>query len=98
MAKQDEKWAGWLGFGADCSVGRVTKAHSKQCPVDAAAHRIFGGDSGASSDALRVCRNCHIKMDDLFVLLIYCATAGRGGRGCETQSVASARILSTRNA
>lgn len=25
--------------------------------------------------ALRVCRNCHIKMDDLFVLLIYCATA-----------------------
>lgn len=24
---------------------------------------------------LRVCRNCHIKMDDLFVLLIYCATA-----------------------
>lgn len=25
---------------------------------------------------LRVCRNCHIKMDDLFVLLIYCDTAG----------------------
>lgn len=30
---------------------------------------------GTAPSCLRVCRNCHIKMDDLFVLLIYCATA-----------------------
>lgn len=29
---------------------------------------------GTAPSCLRVCRNCHIKMDDLFVLLIYCAT------------------------
>lgn len=33
------------------------------------------GRGTAPSCRQRVCRNCHIKMDDLFVLLIYCATA-----------------------
>lgn len=34
-----------------------------------------GGVAQLPPAAQRVCRNCHIKMDDLFVLLIYCATA-----------------------
>lgn len=33
------------------------------------------GRRGTAPCRQRVCPNCHIKMDDLFVLLIYCATA-----------------------